>query len=71
MFHQCFAGALVSVQVWANAKFSAVNKPQMAAAISIAVWGFMRVWRFQSNTRITCANPHFRENAAYRLVNNH
>jgi hypothetical protein len=54
-FHQCFTGALVCVQVWASAKFTAVNQPQKAAAISIAFLVFMRVWRFQANTRITHA----------------
>jgi hypothetical protein len=53
---QTFAtGVPAGVQVWAKARFTAVNQPQKAAAISIAILVFMRVWRFQENTGITHA----------------
>ena len=52
-------GALVCVQVWADVELTAVNQPQEAAAISIAILVFMRVWRFPTNTGITHATSNY------------
>ena len=68
---QLLVGALVCVQVWADVELTAVNQPQKAAAISIAILVFMRVWRFQANTGITHAIPISLENTAYPLADDH
>jgi hypothetical protein len=56
---QQFQGMLTEVQLWAIAAVAAVNQPQKAAAMSSAILVFMRIWRFQPNTRINHAISDF------------